>query len=101
MSLQQFVGLFRAKVVRNPQLRKLASFLMVFGPGLIVMEPTTTRRRVHLCASRGSMELICVAAGAALPITYSFRRWSCPGIATGRATRDDLPAFWKWWDYFR
>jgi Mn2+/Fe2+ NRAMP family transporter len=92
------------KVVRNPQLRKLASFLMVFGPGLIVMEADNDAGAVSTYVQAGAQygtHLLWLLV-LLLPITYFIQEMVVRlGIATGQGHAAMIcQRFGKWWGLF-
>jgi hypothetical protein len=63
-------------VVRHSWQKHLLTFLMVFGPGLIVMEADNDAGAVSTYMQAGSM--VCTCSGCSLsccPSATSYRRW--------------------------
>lgn len=94
----------RGVVVRNPWARKLLSFLMVFGPGLIVMEADNDAGAVSTYIQAGAQygtHLLWLLV-LLLPITYFIQEMVVRlGIATGQGHAAMIyRRFGKWWGLF-
>src|ERR1700738_3137658 len=94
----------RGVVVRNPWARNLLSFLVVFGPGLIVMEADNDAGAVSTYIQAGAqygthlLWLLLVL----LPISYFVQEMVVRlGIATGQGHAAMIyRRFGKWWGRF-
>jgi hypothetical protein len=67
----------RGVVVRNPWARNLLTFLMVFGPGLIVMEADNDAGAVSTYIQAGAQYGL-ISSGCSscyCPLPTSFRKW--------------------------
>jgi Mn2+/Fe2+ NRAMP family transporter len=94
----------RGVIVRNPWARKLVSFLMVFGPGLIVMEADNDAGAVSTYIQAGAQygtHLLWLLV-LLLPITYFIQEMVVRlGIATGQGHAAMIyKRFGKWWGLF-
>ena len=94
----------RGIIVRNPWLRNLLSFLMVFGPGLIVMEADNDAGAVSTYIQAGAQygtRLLWLLV-LLLPITYFIQEMVVRlGIATGQGHAAMIyRRFGKWWGLF-
>jgi NRAMP (natural resistance-associated macrophage protein)-like metal ion transporter len=94
----------RGVIVRNPWARKLVSFLMVFGPGLIVMEADNDAGAVSTYIQAGAQygtHLLWLLL-LLLPITYFIQEMVVRlGIATGQGHAAMIyKRFGKWWGLF-
>jgi NRAMP (natural resistance-associated macrophage protein)-like metal ion transporter len=94
----------RGVVVRNPWVRNLLSFLMVFGPGLIVMEADNDAGAVSTYVQAGAQygtHLLWLLV-LLLPITYFIQEMVVRlGIATGQGHAAMIyQRFGKWWGMF-
>ena len=94
----------RGVVVRNPWARNLLTFLMVFGPGLIVMEADNDAGAVSTYVQAGAQygtHLLWLLA-LLLPITYFIQEMVVRlGIATGQGHAAMIyQRFGKWWGLF-
>lgn len=94
----------RGVIVRNPWLRNLLSFLMVFGPGLIVMEADNDAGAVSTYIQAGAQygtHLLWLLV-LLLPITYFIQEMVVRlGIATGQGHAAMIyRRFGKWWGLF-
>jgi Mn2+/Fe2+ NRAMP family transporter len=91
-------------VVRNPWARNLLTFLMVFGPGLIVMEADNDAGAVSAYVQAGAQygtHLLWLLV-LLLPITYFIQEMVVRlGIATGQGHAAMIyRRFGKWWGLF-
>src|SRR5580704_9170262 len=79
----------RGVIVHESWKRNLLTFLMVFGPGLIVMEADNDAGAVSTYVQAGAQygtHLLWLLV-LLLPITYSFRKWWCGlGLPPGKDT---------------
>src|SRR5713226_6242130 len=94
----------RGVVVRNPWARNLLSFLMVFGPGLIVMEADNDAGAVSTYVQAGAQygtHLLWLLV-LLLPITYFIQEMVARlGVATGQGHAAMIyQRFGKWWGRF-
>ena len=94
----------RGIVVRNRWLRNVLSFLMVFGPGLIVMEADNDAGAVSTYVPAGALygtQLLWLLV-LLLPITYFIQEMVVRlGIATGQGHAAMIyQRFGKWWGLF-
>jgi Mn2+/Fe2+ NRAMP family transporter len=94
----------RGIIVRNPWSRKIISFLMVFGPGLIVMEADNDAGAVSTYVQAGAQygtNLLWLLV-LLLPITYFIQEMVVRlGIATGKGHAAMIyQRFGKWWGLF-
>jgi Mn2+/Fe2+ NRAMP family transporter len=94
----------RGTVVRNQWLKNLLSFLMVFGPGLIVMEADNDAGAVSTYVQAGAQygtHLLWILV-LLLPITYFIQEMVVRlGIATGQGHAAMIyRRFGKWWGLF-
>jgi Mn2+/Fe2+ NRAMP family transporter len=94
----------RGVVVRNPWARNLLTFLMVFGPGLIVMEADNDAGAVSTYIQAGAQygtHLLWLLV-LLLPITYFIQEMVVRlGIATGQGHAAMIyRRFGKWWGLF-
>jgi Mn2+/Fe2+ NRAMP family transporter len=94
----------RGIVVRKPWARKLLTFLMVFGPGLIVMEADNDAGAVSTYIQAGARygtHLLWLLV-LLLPITYFIQEMVVRlGIATGQGHASMIyQRFGKWWGLF-
>ena len=94
----------RGRVIRTPWLRHLATFLLVFGPGLIVMEADNDAGAVSTYVQAGAQygtRLLWIMF-LLLPITYFIQEMVVRlGIATGRGHAAVIyKRFGKWWGRF-
>ena len=94
----------RGIVVRNPRARKLLTFLMVFGPGLIVMEADNDAGAVSTYIQAGAQygtHLLWLLV-LLLPITYFIQEMVVRlGLATGQGHAAMIyQRFGKWWGLF-
>src|ERR1700692_2744808 len=94
----------RGVVVRNPWARNLLTFLMVFGPGLIVMEADNDAGAVSTYVQAGAQygtHLLWLLV-LLLPITYFIQEMVVRlGIATGQGHAAMIyQRFGKWWGLF-
>ena len=92
----------RGVVVRNPWARNLLTFLMVFGPGLIVMEADNDAGAVSTYIQAGAQygtHLLWLLVLLLLPITYFIQEMVVRlGIATGQGHAAMIyQRFGKWW----
>jgi Mn2+/Fe2+ NRAMP family transporter len=90
--------------VRNPWARKLLTFLMVFGPGLIVMEADNDAGAVSTYIQAGAQygtHLLWLLV-LLLPMTYFIQEMVVRlGIATGQGHASMIyKRFGKWWGLF-
>src|SRR6516165_9316849 len=98
------VAMVRGKVVRSRWARNLLTFLMVFGPGLIVMEADNDAGAVSTYTQAGAqygtrlLWLILLL----LPVTYFIQEMVVRlGIATGKGHAAMIyQRFGKWWGVF-
>ena len=93
-----------ARVVRSRLAQRLLSFLMVFGPGLIVMVADNDAGAVSSYTQAGAqygMRLLWVML-VLLPVTYFCQEMVVRlGIATGRGHASMIyERFGKWWGRF-
>ncbi|WP_078060428.1 Nramp family divalent metal transporter [Desulfotomaculum copahuensis] len=96
--------LTRSRVVRNPVWRNILHFLMVFGPGLIVMEADNDAGAVSTYTQAGAqygLHLLWVLL-LLLPVTYFCQEMVARlGIATGKGHAAMIyQRFGKWWGHF-
>jgi len=96
--------LSRTRVVKHPWLQKLLTFLMVFGPGLIVMEADNDAGAVSTYTEAGAkygLKLLWLLL-LLLPITYFCQEMVVRlGIATGEGHAAMIyKRFGKWWGRF-
>jgi Mn2+/Fe2+ NRAMP family transporter len=96
--------LTRSRIVRNPIWRNILSFLMVFGPGLIVMEADNDAGAVSTYTQAGAqhgLHLLWIML-LLLPITYFCQEMVARlGIATGKGHAAMIyQRFGKWWGNF-
>ncbi|MDA8333863.1 MAG: Nramp family divalent metal transporter [Peptococcaceae bacterium] len=96
--------LTRSRVVSNPVWRNILLFLMVFGPGLIVMEADNDAGAVSTYTQAGAqygLHLLWVLL-LLLPITYFCQEMVARlGIATGKGHAAMIyQRFGKWWGHF-
>ena len=96
--------LSKTRVVKNPFWRNILTFLMVFGPGLIVMEADNDAGAVSTYTQAGAQygtHLLWILL-LLLPITYFCQEMVVRlGIATGRGHADMIyQRFGKWWGRF-
>ena len=94
----------RGVIVRNPWARNLLTFLMVFGPGLIVMEADNDAGAVSTYIQAGAQygtHLLWLLV-LLLPITYFIQEMVVRlGIATGQGHAAMIyTRFGKWWGLF-
>ena len=94
----------RGVIVRNPWARNVLTFLMVFGPGLIVMEADNDAGAVSTYIQAGAQygtHLLWLLV-LLLPITYFIQEMVVRlGIATGRGHAAMIyQRFGKWWGRF-
>ena len=94
----------RGVVVRNPRMRNLLSFLMVFGPGLIVMEADNDAGAVSTYVQAGAQygtHLLWILI-VLLPMTYFVQEMVVRlGIATGQGHATMIyKRFGDWWGCF-
>jgi Mn2+/Fe2+ NRAMP family transporter len=94
----------RGVIVRNPWFRQVISFLMVFGPGLIVMEADNDAGAVSTYVQAGAQygtHLLWLLV-LLLPITYFIQEMVVRlGIATGQGHAAMIyQRFGKWWGLF-
>ncbi len=94
----------RGVIVRNPWARHLLNFLMVFGPGLIVMEADNDAGAVSTYIQAGAQygtHLLWLLV-LLLPITYFIQEMVVRlGIATGQGHAAMIYSrFGKWWGRF-
>lgn len=94
----------RGRVIHNPWVRSLVSFLMVWGPGLIVMEADNDAGAVSTYVQAGAqygLHLVWTLL-LLLPITYFVQEMVARlGIATGRGHAVLIyRRFGKWWGLF-
>jgi Mn2+/Fe2+ NRAMP family transporter len=94
----------RGVIVRNPWARNLLTFLMVFGPGLIVMEADNDAGAVSTYIQTGAQygtHLLWLLV-LLLPITYFIQEMVVRlGIATGQGHAAMIyTRFGKWWGLF-
>lgn len=96
--------LTKTRSVKHPLLRKLVHFLMVFGPGLIVMVADNDAGAVSTYTQAGALygtKLLWLLL-LLLPVTYFCQEMVVRlGIATGRGHADMIyKRFGKWWGRF-
>src|SRR5579885_3175963 len=94
----------RGRVIHNPWVRRLVSFLMVWGPGLIVMEADNDTGAVSTYVQAGGqygLNLLWILL-LLLPITYFVQEMVARlGIATGKGHAAMIyERFGKWWGRF-
>jgi Mn2+/Fe2+ NRAMP family transporter len=94
----------RGVIVSNPRARNLLTFLMVFGPGLIVMEADNDAGAVSTYIQTGAQygtHLLWLLV-LLLPITYFIQEMVVRlGIATGQGHAAMIyRRFGKWWGLF-
>src|SRR6516165_11591234 len=98
------VAMVRGKVVRSRWARNLLTFLMVFGPGLIVMEADNDAGAVSTYIQAGAQygtRLLWLLL-LLLPVTYFIQEMVVRlGIATGKGHAAMIyQRFGKWWGLF-
>src|SRR6516164_2053825 len=98
------VAMVRGKVVRSRWARNLLTFLMVFGPGLIVMEADNDAGAVSTYIQAGAQygtRLLWLLL-LLLPVTYFIQEMVARlGIATGQGHAAMIyRRFGKWWGRF-
>ena len=98
------VAMVRGKVVRSRWARNLLTFLMVFGPGLIVMEADNDAGAVSTYIQAGAQygtRLLWLLL-LLLPVTYFIQEMVVRlGIATGKGHAAMIyQRFGKWWGAF-
>ncbi|MGA2080619.1 MAG: Nramp family divalent metal transporter [Holophaga sp.] len=96
--------LTRTRVVKSPWMRRLLTFLMVFGPGLIVMEADNDAGAVSTYTQAGAqygLKLLWLLL-LLLPVTYFCQEMVVRlGIATGEGHAAMIyKRFGKWWGRF-
>lgn len=96
--------LTKTRVVKNPTLRRILTFLMVFGPGLIVMEADNDAGAVSTYTQAGAQygtKLLWILL-ILLPVTYFCQEMVVRlGIATGEGHAAMIyKRFGKWWGRF-
>lgn len=96
--------LTRPRVIKNPILRKFVTFLMIFGPGLIVMEADNDAGAVSTYTQAGAQYgtyLLWILL-LLLPVTYFCQEMVVRlGIATGQGHAAMIyKRFGKWWGRF-
>ena len=96
--------LSKTRVVKNPIWRNILTFLMVFGPGLIVMEADNDAGAVSTYTQAGAqygMKVLWLML-LLLPITYFCQEMVVRlGIATGKGHATMIyKRFGKWWGMF-
>jgi NRAMP (natural resistance-associated macrophage protein)-like metal ion transporter len=96
--------LTRSRVVKNPVWRSILLYLMVFGPGLIVMEADNDVGAVSTYTQAGAqygLHLLWIML-LLLPITYFCQEMVARlGIATGKGHATMIyQRFGKWWGHF-
>jgi Mn2+/Fe2+ NRAMP family transporter len=92
----------RGRYVRSRAMQRLLTFLMVFGPGLIVMEADNDAGAVSTYVQAGAQygtHLLWVLL-LLLPMTYSVQEMVARlGIATGQGHAAMIyQRFGKWWE---
>jgi len=96
--------LSRTRVVKSPWMQRLLTFLMVFGPGLIVMEADNDAGAVSTYTQAGAqygLKLLWLLL-LLLPVTYFCQEMVVRlGIATGEGHAAMIyKRFGKWWGHF-
>jgi len=96
--------LTRTRVVKSPWMRRLLTFLMVFGPGLIVMEADNDAGALSTYTQAGAqygLKLLWLLL-LLLPVTYFCQEMVVRlGIATGAGHAAMIyKRFGKWWGRF-
>lgn len=96
--------LSKSRSVKSPLLRNVLTFLMVFGPGLIVMEADNDAGAVSTYTEAGAtygMNLLWILL-LLLPVTYFCQEMVVRlGIATGKGHAAMIyQRFGKWWGRF-
>jgi Mn2+/Fe2+ NRAMP family transporter len=96
--------LTRTRVVKSPWTQRILTFLMVFGPGLIVMEADNDAGAVSTCTQAGAqygLKLLWLLL-LLLPVTYFCQEMVVRlGIATGEGHAAMIyKRFGKWWGRF-
>jgi Mn2+/Fe2+ NRAMP family transporter len=96
--------LSRTRVVKSPWMQRLLTFLMVFGPGLIVMEADNDAGAVSTYTQAGAqygLKLLWLLI-ILLPVTYFCQEMVVRlGIATGEGHAVMIyKRFGKWWGRF-
>jgi Mn2+/Fe2+ NRAMP family transporter len=96
--------LSRTRVVKSPWMQRLLTFLMVFGPGLIVMEADNDAGAVSTYTQAGAqygLKLLWLLI-LLLPVTYFCQEMVVRlGIATGEGHAVMIyKRFGKWWGRF-
>lgn len=96
--------LTKSRIVKNPVLRNILTFLMVFGPGLIVMEADNDAGAVSTYTQAGAQygtKLLWLLL-ILLPVTYFCQEMVVRlGIATGEGHATMIyKRFGKWWGRF-
>lgn len=94
----------RGRVVRNKWLYRLLTFLVVFGPGLIVMEADNDAGAVSTYVQAGALygtKLLWILL-VLLPVTYFIQEMVVRlGIATGKGHATMIyQRFGRWWGLF-
>jgi Mn2+/Fe2+ NRAMP family transporter len=96
--------LSKTRSIKNPMWRNLLTFIMVFGPGLIVMEADNDAGAVSTYTQAGAeygMNLLWILL-LLLPVTYFCQEMVVRlGIATGKGHAAMIyQRFGKWWGRF-
>ena len=96
--------LSKTRQVKNPLWRKILSFLMVFGPGIIVMVADNDAGAVSTYTQAGAvygMNLLWILV-LLLPVTYFCQEMVVRlGVATGKGYAAMIyKRFGKWWGFF-
>jgi Mn2+/Fe2+ NRAMP family transporter len=96
--------LSRTRVVKSPWMQRILTFLMVFGPGLIVMEADNDAGAVSTYTQAGAqygLKLLWLLL-LLLPVTYFCQEMVVRlGIATGEGHAAMIyKRFGKWWGHF-
>jgi len=96
--------LSRTRVVRSPWMQRILTFLMVFGPGLIVMEADNDAGAVSTYTQAGAqfgLKLLWLLL-LLLPVTYFCQEMVVRlGIATGEGHAALIyKRFGRWWGHF-
>src|ERR1035437_9091438 len=96
--------LSKTRQVKNPLWRKILSFLMVFGPGIIVMVADNDAGAVSTYTQAGAvygMNLLWILV-LLLPVTYFCQEMVVRlGIATGKGYAAMIyKRFGTWWGFF-
>jgi Mn2+/Fe2+ NRAMP family transporter len=96
--------LSRTRLVKSPWMQRLLTFLMVFGPGLIVMEADNDAGAVSTYTQAGAqygLKLLWLLL-LLLPVTYFCQEMVVRlGIATGEGHAAMIyKRFGKWWGHF-